>query len=123
MKLIYIILGSAALVLGAVGTILPILPTTPLLLLAAFCFARSSEKLNNWFKGTKLYKDNLETFVKGQGMTKKAKVRIMSTVTIIMAIAFIAMKNTTIGRICLCIVWLCHIIAFVFVIKTCPEKE
>ena len=123
MKLIYIILGSAALVLGAVGTILPILPTTPLLLLTAFCFARSSEKLNNWFKGTKLYKDNLETFVKGQGMTKKAKVRIMSTVTIIMAIAFIAMKNTTIGRICLCIVWLCHIIAFVFVIKTCPEKE
>ena len=123
MKLIYIILGSAALVLGAVGTILPILPTTPLLLLAAFCFARSSEKLNNWFKGTKLYKDNLETFVKGQGMTKKAKVHIMSTVTIIMAIAFIAMKNTTIGRICLCIVWLCHIIAFVFVIKTCPEKE
>ena len=122
MKLIYIILGSVALVLGAVGTILPILPTTPLLLLAAFCFARSSEKLNNWFKGTKLYKDNLETFVKGQGMTKKAKVRIMSTVTIIMAIAFIAMKNTTIGRICLCIVWLCHIIAFVFVIKTCPEK-
>lgn len=122
MKLIYIILGSAALVLGAVGTILPILPTTPLLLLAAFCFARSSEKLNNWFKGTKLYKDNIETFVKGQGMTKKAKVRIMSTVTIIMAIAFIAMKNTTIGRICLCIVWLCHIIAFVFVIKTCPEK-
>ena len=122
MKLIYIILGSVALVLGAVGTILPILPTTPLLLLAAFCFARSSEKLNNWFKSTKLYKDNLKTFVKGQGMTKKAKVRIMSTVTIIMAIAFIAMKNTTIGRICLCIVWLCHIIAFVFVIKTCPEK-
>lgn len=104
MKLIYIIIGCAALALGAVGTILPILPTTPLLLLAAFCFARSSEKLNNWFKGTKLYKDNLETFVKGQGMTKKAKVRIMSTVTIIMAIAFIAMKNTTIGRICLCIV-------------------
>lgn len=123
MKFIYIILGSVDLALGAVGTILPILPTTPLLLLAAFCFARSSEKLNSWFKGTKLYKDNLETFVKGQGMTKKAKVRIMSNVTIIMAIAFIAMKNTTIGRICLCIVWLCHIIAFVFVIKTCPEKE
>ena len=122
MKLIYIILGSVALILGAVGTILPILPTTPLLLLAAFCFARSWEKLNSWFKGTKLYENNLETFVKGQGMTKKAKACIMSTVTIIMGIAFMAMKNTTIGRICLCIVWLCHIIAFVFVIKTCPEK-
>ena len=122
MKLVYMILGSVALGLGAVGTVLPILPTTPLLLVAAFCFARSSEKLNHWFKHTKLYEDNLETFVKGKGMTKKAKLRIMSTVTIIMAIAFIAMKSTDVGRICLCAVWLCHIIAFLFFIKTCPEE-
>ena len=122
MKLFYIILGCIALGLGAVGTVLPVLPTTPLLLLAAFCFARSSEKLNQWFKNTKLYKDNLETFVRGQGMTKKAKMRIMLTVTIIMTIAFVAMKNTLIGRICLVVVWLCHVIAFVFFIKTCPEE-
>ena len=118
MKLFYIILGGIALGLGAVGTVLPVLPTTPLLLLAAFCFARSSEKLNQWFKNTKLYKDNLETFVRGQGMTKKAKMRIMLTVTIIMTIAFVAMKNTLIGRICLAVVWLCHVIAFDFVKKS-----
>lgn len=122
MKLLYIVLGCIALVLGAVGTVLPILPTTPLLLVAAFCFARSSEKLNQWFKNTRLYKENLETFVRGQGMTKKAKIRIMLTVTVIMAIAFVAMRNTIIGRICLAVVWLCHVIAFTFFIKTCPEK-
>ena len=121
-KLFYTILGSAALCLGAVGTVLPILPTTPLLLLAAFCFARSSEKLDRWFKGTKLYQDNLETFANGQGMTGKAKLRIMTTVTVIMAIAFVAMKNTSVGRICLCVVWLCHVVAFLFFIKTCPEQ-
>ena len=122
MKLLYIVLGCIALGLGAFGTVLPVLPTTPLLLLAAFCFARSSEKLNQWFKNTKLYKDNLETFVRGQGMTKKAKMRIMLTVTIIMTIAFVAMKNTLIGRICLAVVWLCHVIAFVLFIKTYPEE-
>ena len=55
-------------------------------------------------------------------MTKKAKIRIMLTVTVIMAIAFVAMRNTIIGRICLAVVWLCHVIAFTFFIKTCPEK-
>ena len=122
MKLLYIVLGCIALGLGAVGTVLPILPTTPLLLVAAFCFARSSEKLNQWFKNTRLYKENLETFVRGQGMTKKAKIRIMLTVTVIIVIAFVAMRNTIIGRICLAVVWLCHVIAFTFFIKTCPEK-
>ena len=122
MKLLYIVLGCIALGLGAVGTVLPILPTTPLLLVAAFCFARSSEKLNKWFKNTRLYKENLETFVRGQGMTKEAKIRIMLTVTVIMAIAFVAMRNTIIGCICLAVVWLCHVIAFTFFIKTCPEK-
>lgn len=121
MKIVYIITGCIFLGLGAVGTVLPILPTTPLLLVAAYCFARSSEKLNNWFRGTKLYKENLESFVKGQGMTKNAKIRIMSTVTILMAIGFIMMKNTSVGRICISAVWVCHIIAFVFFIKTCPE--
>ena len=123
MKIVYIVLGFLALGLGAVGTVLPVLPTTPLLLLAAFCFARSSERLNAWFRSTKLYKNNLESVVQGRGMTKKAKLRIMGTVTLIMLIAFIAMKNTPIGRICLAVVWVAHVIAFACFIKTCPEEE
>ncbi|MBR4587551.1 MAG: YbaN family protein [Lachnospiraceae bacterium] len=49
------------LALGTVGVVLPILPTTPFFLVTAYCFARSSEKLNNWFKGTKLYKKHLDS--------------------------------------------------------------
>ncbi|EKC78787.1 hypothetical protein LEA_03121 [human gut metagenome] len=72
-KLLYVILGCIGLALGAVGAVLPLLPAFPFLLLAAFCFAKSSEKLHRWFTGTKLYKNNLESYVKGQGMTGRPK--------------------------------------------------
>ena len=63
-KLLYVILGCIGLALGAVGAVLPLLPAFPFLLLAAFCFAKSSEKLHRWFTGTKLYKNNQESYVK-----------------------------------------------------------
>ena len=59
-KILYVILGCIGVGLGAVGAVLPLLPSFPFLLLAAFCFARSSEKLNNWFINTRLYKENLD---------------------------------------------------------------
>ena len=90
-KMIYMILGCFGVGMGAVGAIIPVLPTFPFLMLAAFCFARSSEKLHNWFVGTKLYKDNLADFVAGKGMTKKTKIRIMMTVTALMSIGFLMM--------------------------------
>lgn len=119
-KLAYLITGCVSLALGAVGSVFPILPTVPFLLLSACCFARSSEKLNNWFKGTKLYRDNLADYVAGKGMTKKAKVRIMVTVTILMSIGFIMMRAVPVGRIVLTCVWVFHVLYFVFGIKTIP---
>lgn len=90
-KILYIIFGCISFGLGAVGAVLPVLPTFPFLIFAAFCFARSSKKLDKWFKGTKLYKNNLETYAKGQGMTRKTKVRIMITVTFLMSFGFFIM--------------------------------
>ena len=115
--------GCLGLALGAVGTVLPILPTVPFLMAAAFCFAKSSECLNHWFKGTKLYKNNLESFAQGQGMTWKTKIRTMVMVTVLMMIGFFCMRNAPVGRICLAVIWVAHMIAFCFVIKTCPEKS
>ena len=57
-KVIYIMIGCISVGFGAEGSVIPVLPTVPFLLLAAYCFARSSEKLHNWFTSTKLYKDH-----------------------------------------------------------------
>ena len=124
-RYVYLLLGLVSLGLGTIGTIFPILPTVPFLMLAAFCFARSSEKLHNWFVGTKLYKDNLADFVAGKGMTKAAKVRIMTTVTLLMGISFIMMgtKGIVTGCVALGCVWVFHVIYFVFGIKTIPDVE
>lgn len=122
-KIVYIIFGCIGVGLGAGGAVLPLLPAFTFLMLAAFCFARSSEKLNNWFINTKLYKNNLESFVKGQGMTWKTKIRIMIMVTILMSIGFIMMDQVPIGRIVLGLVWLFHIIYFTFVVKNYRKKH
>ena len=124
-KILYIILGCIGVGLGAVGAVVPMLPAFPFLMLAAFSFARSSEKLDRWFKGTKLYKDNLEDYVAGRGMTWKTKIRIMITVTVLMSIGFIMMgtKGIVVGCIVLGCVWLFHILYFCFGVKTIPVQS
>lgn len=124
-KILYIILGCICVGLGAVGAVVPMLPAFPFLMLAAFCFARSSKKLDTWFRNTRLYKDNLEDFVAGRGMTMAAKIRIMATVTLLMSIGFImmAIKSVTVGCAVLGAVWAFHIIYFLFGIKTIPGKQ
>lgn len=72
-KGLYIFAGFLALAFGFIGIILPVLPTTPFLLLASICFFRSSEKLDKWFKGTSLYKKNLESFVVNRAMDKSTE--------------------------------------------------
>ena len=109
--------------LGAVGAVVPLIPAFPFLLLAAVCFARSSEKLNNWFINTRLYKNNLESYVKGQGMTRKTKIKIMVMVTILMSISFIMMHQVPVGRIVLVCVWVFHILYFTFGVKNYAAAE
>ena len=122
-KVCYIVLGCIGVSLGALGAVLPLLPAFPFLLLAAFCFGRSSEKLNHWFINTKLYKNNLESYVQGKGMTRKTKIKIMVTVTILMSIGFIMMHAVPIGRIVLGCVWVFHIVYFCLGVKTLPAAE
>ena len=124
-KLLYIILGCVGVGLGAIGAVVPMLPAFPFLMLAAFCFARSSEKLDRWFKGTKLYQDDLADYVAGRGMTVKTKVRIMITVTLLMSIGFIMMglKGIVTGCIVLGCVWAFHIAYFIWGVKTIPAAE
>lgn len=122
-KMLYLLIGFLGVVLGAVGAVVPMLPAFPFLLMAAFGFGKSSERLERWFKGTRLYRENLEDFVSKRGMTRKAKIRIMLTVTILMSIGFVMMHAVAVGRVVLVCVWVFHVLYFVFGIRTLPENQ
>ncbi|MBQ7299082.1 MAG: YbaN family protein [Clostridia bacterium] len=124
-RILWLILGFIGVGLGAVGAVVPMLPAFPFLMLALLGFGKSSERLHTWFIGTKLYKDNLESFVRGQGMTKKTKIRIMVTVTLLMAFGFFMMfrKDLFIPCAILAGVWLFHILYFAFGVKKYVPDE
>jgi len=119
-RMFYIILAIISLVLGTIGWFIPILPSVPFIILAAFCFGRSSQKLHEWFIGTSVYKNNLQAYVEGRGMTVAAKVRITATVTVVMGTGFVLMMNKKLIVPCviLGVVWIFHLIHFIFGVKT-----
>ena len=122
-KYLYIALGFIALGLGIIGIILPVLPTTPFLLVTSYCFAKGSDRFHNWFINTKVYKKHLESFAKEKAMTKKTKRSIITMVTILMAIGFIMMNNVPIGRVVLVIVWIFHFLYFGLKVETVKEEK
>ena len=120
-RYVYIALGMFFLVLGAAGTVLPFIPTTPLLLLTAICFGKSSSRLHDWFISTKIYRENLESFVQRRAMTIKTKLTLLAAVTVFMGFSFIVMlviSAPLAPRIILAAVWLGHVLYFGFMVQT-----
>ena len=105
--------------LGAIGVVLPILPTTPFLLLAAACFANGSERFHNWFCATKLYKKYLEGFVKHRSMPMKTKLCICVPVSALL-IAIGVVTPILPMRICLGVLIAVKWWFFIFWIRTEP---
>lgn len=92
-KSIYIVLAFIFLGIGMLGVALPILPTTPFLLLASFFFAKGSDRFSIWFKSTKIYKNHLEDFIITRAMTLKKKLCILLPVSTMLITTFILIPN------------------------------
>lgn len=123
-RLIFLVIGCVSLGLGCVGIVLPILPTVPFFLLTVFCFSQSSQRLHDWFVNTKMYHKHLESFVQKKGMTVRTKMTILISVTLLMTIGFVLMarKGIWIPCIILAVVWSCHLVYFLFGVKTIPSE-
>ncbi len=120
MRPIYFVIGFVSMILGAVGIVLPVLPTTPLWLLSAWCFAKSSKRFHNWFVSTKLYKKHLDSFVEHRSMTKKTKIYLLSFASTMLLIAMYFMDNLWL-RLFLFSLMLFKYYYFIFRIKTIRE--
>ena len=93
MKVILIILSFITLGVGLVGVILPVLPTTPFILLSLFLLSKSSPKYHNWLIETRFYKNHIESFHKNQSMTFKQKWTLLIIVDIFLLISFIQINS------------------------------
>lgn len=73
-KALLIAAGSVCLALAVLGVFLPLLPTTPFLLLASACYVRSSERLHGWLMGNRLLGGYIRNFQERRGIPLRAKV-------------------------------------------------
>jgi len=74
MKIIFITCGTLFLLLGILGIVLPLLPTTPFLLLAAACYARGSERFYDWLLNHRWFGKYIHNYRSGSGIPIRAKV-------------------------------------------------
>ena len=78
-RFFWFILGFSIMVIGLIGIIIPGLPTTPLMILAAACFAKSSQKFYDWIINNKMFGHHVKNYREGRGIPKKSKPLILGT--------------------------------------------
>lgn len=117
MRVVYLFIGFISLLLGSIGVVLPILPTTPFLLLCCYCFARSSKRIHTWFTNSSLYKKHLDSFVKDRSMTLVTKISILSFASVMLAFPLICSNHMMLKFFIVCL-YVIKYYYFLFRIKT-----
>jgi uncharacterized membrane protein YbaN (DUF454 family) len=108
MKVIFILFGFISLCLGMIGIILPILPTTPFLLLTLYLFAKSSDRFHTWFTHTNIYTKYLKSFAENRSMTRKQKWTLMIVVDFILIVTMIIIQTLLVSILIICIICIKH---------------
>ena len=114
-RLLLKIAGTLALVIGGAGVILPLLPTTPFLLLAAVCYARSSERWYRWLLYNRWFGSYIRNWHEGKGIPMKTKALSILFLILTMGYSAAVVVPFFIGKVALIIVAVCvsvHILSF-----------
>ncbi len=122
-KYLYLTAGIISLALGSIGVVLPVLPTTPFLLLASYCFAKGSNRFDRWFKSTKLYKKHLESFVNNREMTLKQKWSLLLFADFMMLFPLIILDSLLVKGIIVVVIIFKYYYFFNFIETIKEEKE
>lgn len=122
-KIVYITIGCVSFVLGLLGIPLPILPTTPFLLLAGFCFSRSSDRFNHWLRQTKVYRYYVGDYLETRVIARDRKKKILVQVWLLMGISIIFVPLVFL-KVCFFVMTSCMSwILWRFVPETLTEKD
>ena len=92
-KTLWFIAGTICVMLGAIGIVLPILPTTPFLLAAAACYYKSSERMHRWLLNNKWFGEYIRNYTDGKGLTRKTKIIALTVLWITIILSTIFMLN------------------------------
>ncbi len=120
-KLTYIVLGSICVALGATGVIVPLLPTTPFLLLAGYFYIRSSKRLYHWLINHKLFGLYIYNYLTYKAIDMKSKVGLITLLWLSMGSSMYIMKNIYI-TILLVFIGLC-VSAHIILLRTLKKAE
>lgn len=102
-KILLIIAGTLSLVLGTIGIFLPLLPTTPFLLLAAFCYLRSSQRLYDKLINNKRFGPYIKNYMEYKAVSKKAKYSALALLWLSLIVSIILFNNIYIRLLLLCV--------------------
>lgn len=88
---LFLAAGTSALVLAALGVVLPVLPTVPFLLVAAYCYARSSQRFYRWLVGNRVFGPPLSRYLRGEGVSWRLRLGSVALLwTVILLTVFLA---------------------------------
>ena len=100
-KGLFVVAGTISLGLGLVGIVLPVLPTTPFLLLSAACYYEGSERLHRWMLNNRLFGDYLRNYKKGNGIQPRTKIFTLILLWSVISFSALFMLNNVIIQIIL----------------------
>jgi hypothetical protein len=92
-RALWLVAGIICLSLGAIGMVLPILPTTPFLLAAAACFCKSSSRMYNWLLNNKWFGEYIRNYKEGRGLPMKTKMFALVVLWITIGISIVFLLN------------------------------